>query len=304
MLDVKKTAVSSAMRILLKVAEVKPVEPMGKMNNTVRMLNTTALQNNADIVNANVMYDTALAQIKRTKPDLFNFCTSDQVDLQVAVVAAKQEGKVMKNGLSTIMKSYRIDASLLDLSDIVTDNKLETGTIVNAKVTLKLNPVEREAIMIASAQKEETNMAQEIISRINVFKPKAAKDLVSKIKKGEVTKEILDGLRYYVDSTRPDLYLKVEQKITVSFNYTNISASQEDFTKTVAHEFGHCRYPFQHLFWALKWGLIVERKSSFKYKLSNELGLNGIGMCSEGTGHEMYNPENKEVCDCEKGLPK
>ena len=73
------------------------------------------------------------------------------------------------------------------------------------------------------------------------------------------------------------------------------------YYSAIAHEIEHLHYSSKNIFNLCKWRLIrdeaekrINRGSPNLLNLGDKLGNNGA--CSEGSGHEMFNPENAATC--------
>jgi len=188
---------------------------------------------------------------------------------------------------------------LLDIQYIASD--LDGNVIKNtAKLVRKLSDGQKNQIRIASEKQKMTELFEELYKRIKMDNPAMAEELKDKTLAGNYDETFIQHIRYEVKPDEANDYITVgADQMEVYLNDNAVGTDQSLMTRTLAHELKHLEYAFLHPYIKLKW-MILRNKNPNKldYELGDELGLNGH--CSAGAGHEMYNPENEEVCDEEK----
>lgn len=136
-------------------------------------------------------------------------------------------------------------------------------------------------------------------NKIGKYNSQVAEQMDNMVQSGVINNTLLNSLKYKIDEGIVQDFMKfpgVTSKIYI--NHTDVDfTSQKEVTKTVAHEIKHVVYKFQNQLLALKWYLIRSMKNNYNYTLGDNDNNNLCDDCSSGSGHELYNPENKSVCN-------
>ena len=204
---------------------------------------------------------------------------------------------ITTGNFSTNFNNY----SLLDLAPN-TIKKLKNADYTDSVVTndciliSKLRTEEKDAITIAIQNRDTSGVIVNIFRKLRVFTPKFADTLKTKIVNGTIDTAFINRIYYKFDDTEISLYMNFNGITSIhNLNFTLLSVGDEDFGKTLLHELLHIYFPFNNQSIYLKWQIIVKLRNKYHYSVGDTFEKNGF--CSEGAGHEYFNPENKFVCE-------
>lgn len=245
-------------------------------------------------------YGKALTAIKKKTPELYQYSSNQNLSLSIVYLDATNALlKAQKGSMhgKTSITPLRSEYDQIDLTDIeLTDPANPASIIKDAKLILRLTDEEKTALKVSADKGEITDMANLIITRIESFRPPSGILLRQKIAEKSLPQQLLDTVCYLVVPDQSEDYYKPSNKVVIYLNYDILKDDDAELAATLAHELGHARFPFERPFESLKWKVIRETKErkQLPFDLKDELDENGH--CSSGTGHEMYNPENEDVC--------
>ena len=208
----------------------------------------------------------------------------------------------------------QISGYYLELQKLIAETRTQTPTFA---ARLELTAQNDQLISIDSLNlflsPSQIARYQDAVANISIIKPRmsqllaairqnsstAATYFETQIRNGTaIPTDSLQRVRYTIsDGLVPD-FVRPDKEVEIYLNWPAFKGdpigAQSSMAKTLAHELTHARYPFAQPLTSLKWDLIRDQQSSYGYDLSDKKGKNGH--CSEGSGHERFNPENRDSC--------
>ena len=251
-------------------------------------------------------YERALEKIEEKSSDLYTFFSGNQPALQVYVVPGSHS-KIPSVRSGEKLYGFAdanediVNTSLLDIEYLAAD--LAGGIIKNtAKLVRKLDTDQIKQVKIATEKKEMTALFTDIYQRIREDNEILAEELKTKTLAGNYDETFTGSIRYELKPEEASKFITIgQEQMEIYLNDDAVGTSQSDFNRTLAHELKHLEQAYRHPYNRLKWFMIRERSNNeTKYDLGDDINGNKSPecnkMCSALAGHEMYNPENCEVC--------
>jgi hypothetical protein len=177
------------------------------------------------------------------------------------------------------------------------------GVIKNtAKLVRKLDADQISQIKIAAEKKEMTALFTNIYNRIKKDDETLAEELKTNTLTGNYDENFIGSIRYELKPEEASEFITVGlEQMEIYLNDDVVGTIQSDFNRILAHELRHLEQAYNHPYNRLKWYMIrVRSDNETKYKLGDNIEENKSPdcnkICSALDGHEMYNPENCEVC--------
>jgi len=259
----------------------------------------------ADSIIADKLYKAAVVEIRKKDPAIYTL-VFQKTDLSVHIrpgtdpqFAGAGAGRLMGHTLSGSGVN-NLNSDLLDTLSCVFD---KAGLIKGARLVARLSDNEKKSMELSALEHTLNEKADEMLTRVagvNARFADLSKRMRAEILAGNYIAAKIDSMRYEVERKDVTKFAVFNQSTTnVYLNFTNLYAdvlgtTPTAVTKTFIHEMMHAAYIMEEpLIW-LKWNTIVRKFRNNHAVLGDLLGANV--WCSEGSGHETYNPENQRVC--------
>jgi hypothetical protein len=259
--------------------------------------------NGRDSINAKKYYSAAAKLLVSSYSDMYNIIKANTVNInhKYKTDATFQTDPEHLLGVTTPIGGKGIYYDSLDIRNIKVD---ANGIITDDCILVsKINSDEKSSIRFACTKKDTSlGMVKQLLQHLQRLGGRTwfADSLSNQILRGRYDSSFVDTLYYPITANDlpagvNNLYYQTPTRAICNLNYSQIGIDQATYNKTFGHELRHYYYTLSHPLESLKWRIIRDKKVIYGYKLGDE--LNNNGHCSEGTGHEMYNPENADVCD-------
>ncbi|MDR3057465.1 MAG: hypothetical protein LBU84_04905, partial [Prevotella sp.] len=267
-----------------------------------------ALTARNDTVTARRYFNTTFSTINRriVRNDLSDFINNAPKEIVVKVVNNPPIGGILQGGEASdgaVATSDRIYKAL----SLISITKDANNVIIDARLISRLNPEDKNNITSSVNSGNINQKTEVLLLRIARLSTQQRDSLNAMIVRKNVRDTFLDSLRYEItadDDIAEWMTFHNDPTIEVNVNLNDgLSGriSEDKFIELTAHELLHHWWTYFRKFEKLKWKVIKDKESVLGYSLADELGNNGIPSegfsgCSQGAGHERYNPENKKVC--------
>jgi len=255
-------------------------------------------------------YNQALKGLQKKHPILYNLLSYSNIDVRIVgendptFNRSKTLAGHTDNGTGLFMQDLDIDNEVFN-SNVFPPNKV----IQDGRLIARISQIDYMKISGAVLNGVITTDIQGIIAKVKVGNPRMADSIQSSITLSDMTllpkhKNII----FEVNNNNWKDYLKIGVQQTIIYINWDLAKAQTDVAlslrNTLAHELVHASFPAEHPLVSLKWSVIRARSASRKsvdWILADEGGKNGPPPnCSEGVGHEWFNPENAASCGIEK----
>ncbi len=248
-------------------------------------------------------YQKAIEEIRNENPTMYSlFNTKKKVGIEVHIVP-KTHTRIPKTGTGQVLNGFAEATPARteyykQLDILYTPMDLDGGIIKNtAKLIHRISKEQIRQVKIAADKKQMTPLVTVIYDRVIERDSALAEKLKTKVLDGQFDEPFTKTIYYEVKVSEVSTYIGYGlRKMEIYLNNDAVGSDSGALTRTLAHELKHLEYPIMNAYSALKWDVINDKsQNETKYDLGDDLGKNGH--CSAGNGHEMYNPENKAVCD-------
>ena len=264
-------------------------------------LDYATITNPNDTTKARQYFNTAFSTVNRriVRNDLQNFINRAPKEIVVKVVNNPPVGGVLRGGEAS--DGADILPSKYDKLHLTGITK-NVNIIINARLISSLNLEDRNNITTSVNDGYLTQKTEILLLRIARLSTEQRDTLNAMIQRKAIRDTFLDSVRYEIttdDDNDIKDWITFHNDLTIDAN-VNLNdgyggrIAENEFIRLTAHELLHHWWTYFKRFDKLKWKVIKKLAGAEGYDLSDQFGSNGA--CSEGPGHERYNPENQKTC--------
>jgi len=279
---------------------IRPEAPM-VIDGRIRLDYSRVSTNRNDTVLSRRLFNAAYTRCNRN--DVGNFIRNAPSEV---VVYTERDANRLLRGEATIASKLKDDTyKYLDLDSIQldSDNAIKNETRLISRITKEdENDLKKSVKDGRATQKTEVLLRR--IGRLSVANRDSLQAMINR--KDTTYMAMLNTIRYEIteeDDISEWIIFHTSSIISFRVNLNGEiggNTTENEFTRTMAHELLHHWWARSEPFKSLKWMIIREKAGVNGYNLADGLSsedpVNSNRNCSAGYSHERHNPEHSKVC--------